>query len=96
MAPTDNAAKLMSLSSFKLIGKMGESTIETTRKGNANSWFDESCTILTNFEQKRTTTHHYTIAQHYIAKSTCVHTFGATLEFDATELNATSKSFVVF
>ena len=35
-------------------------------------------------------------AKHYIVKSACVHMFGATLQFDATELNATYKSLVVF
>ena len=47
--------------------------------------FDESCTTLTNFEKKRATT-----------LFTCVHLFDATVEFDATELNATFKSVVVF
>ena len=39
---------------------------------------------------------YYTSAQHCIAKRACVHMYGATLEFDAKELNATFKSVVVF
>ena len=35
-------------------------------------------------------------AKRHITKSACVHMFGATLQFDATELNVTIKSLVIF
>ena len=88
------AAKLISLSSFKLIGKMRENKIRKDEKRKRHFMiFYESCTILTNLEQKRTTTLLLNTTLH---KSACVHLFDATLEFDATELNATFKSPVVF
>ena len=87
------AAKLMSLISFKLSGKMRENKVRKDEKRKRHFMI---LMKVAQFDEFRTKARHYTSAKHHIAKSACVHLFDATLEFDATELNATFKSVVAF